>query len=91
MRILAILLVLSLGCSGAISGQGVIGNIGAGSVTMCDEGDVEGENCTVLQGAGISIPGAALVGGIVEIGMSILARFLGPLATGPAPAPAPPE
>ncbi len=79
MRIALVLLVcLTLGCSLQIGPQGFNGNFGQSSISTCGSIEADGQpDCTVIQGAPISVPGAQLVGGWLAMVTGAVAKFFG--------------
>ena len=86
---LILVLISSLGCVGSISRHGAVGQVGQGSVTMCDK-TCESETecgCTVVEGAAISVPGAQIFSGVIALAAGLTMKIFGV----PVPAPDPGE
>lgn len=78
--VLVLLLVTSLGCSFGITGQGIWGNLGASEISTCGsvaEGEPLPEECTVVKGAPVSVPGAQIFSGVLALAAGLASKFLG--------------
>ena len=81
--VLCLALWLSMGCSYQIGPQGLSGNLGQSSVSVC-KGDPP--SCTVIEGAPVSQVAGSMIGGVLAGALRMLGLSYGVPAAPAAPA-----
>ncbi len=79
-----VVLLALVGCQGAITGQGAFVGLGQGSTRSCSEpaeGEEPADECTIMQGSAISVPGAQIFSGVIALAAGLTSKIFGvPLA-----------